>query len=261
MSIVDLVERVRLGVAQVMIERNRQFIGAGTAFLIEGGLITNSHCLPEHDDDVVAIRFDDHPPTDHPPIRLRLGDLEIPVRSPDYERDYAYIKCDEAELQDRYVFDFGVSTDIAVPEEVLFLGFPFGGTHLTAHLGHVSSVHKSGVARVIQIDGSVNGGNSGGPLIDLKTGKVVGVVSRAHKGFAIKQFDRLLEALRHNKSALLAPRGARVQIGGVDPVQALGKSFAAMEQIALDLRKSANVGIGYAFSSDALREDIAMLRA
>jgi len=260
MSAVDLVEHVRSGVAQIMIERDRGFIGAGTAFLTEGGLITNSHCLPERNDDVVAIRFDDHLPTD-PPIRLRLGNLVIRARSPDVEHDYAYIECDEPELQDRYAFDFGDSVDVAVCEEVMFLGFPFGGTHLTTHLGHVSSIHKSGEATVIQIDGSVNGGNSGGPLLSLKTGKVIGVVSRAHKGFAIEQFDRLLDAIRHNRDALLAARGAMIRIGRVDPVQALGKSFAAMEQISLDLRRSANVGIGYAFSSNALRDDIAGLRA
>ena len=133
---------------------------------------------------------------------------------------------------------------------------------MTSHLGYVSSIHKNSVGvEIIQIDGSVNGGNSGGPLLDLKSGKVVGIVTRAVKGFIIEEFDRLLEALQHNSQALQSTRKARMILGGIDPLKAIGKSFAAMEVLARDLRRSTNVGIGYAYSSNYVRDQINNIRS
>jgi hypothetical protein len=48
----------------------------------------------------------------------------------------------------------------------------------------------------------VNSGNSGGPLIDLKTGKVAGIITRAETGLLREQFDRLLQALKDNQRIL-----------------------------------------------------------
>lgn len=112
----QIYDEARSRVLQIMVERNRDLIGAGTAFLVEGGFVTNSHCLPEDPDAFVALRFADQPPTE-PAIRLRCGDLQIPVRSPDYEHDFAFIQCDEAELRNRHQFSFGDLSSVAVCDE------------------------------------------------------------------------------------------------------------------------------------------------
>jgi len=126
---------------------------------------------------------------------------------------------------------------------------------LTAHLGHVSSIHERNGTKVLQIDGSINGGNSGGPLVN-EDGNVIGVVTRAVTGLIEEQFERLVNALRHNQEALQGG-GARVLLGGIDPIQALRASQTAMEQIARDLHRSANVGIGYAYSAEYVRDAVA----
>jgi hypothetical protein len=46
-------------------------------------------------------------------------------------------------------------------------------------------------------------------------------------------------------------------IAGLDPVDGLRASQAAMLQIATNLRRSANVGIGYAFGSNHVRDHLA----
>jgi len=255
----EIIEKVHLGVLQIMVERNRDLVGHATGFLVQDGLVTNSHCIRTDVEDVIALRFDDSNET---PIRLELSRCDIAAESPESEQDYAFIRLSEPEFAKRHVFEFADSSALSVGEQILFLGFPFGDPHLTSHLGYVSSIHKDNVGvDIIQIDGSVNGGNSGGPLLDLKSGKVVGIVTRAVKGFITEEFDRLLEALQHNSQALQRSRKARMVLGGIDPLKAIGKSFAAMDILARDLRRSANVGIGYAYSSNYVRDKIKNLRS
>ena len=145
-----------------------------------------------------------------------------------------------------------------VGESAVFLGFPFGMTQLTSHVGFISSIHNRNSVKVIQIDGSVNGGNSGGPLLDIKTGKVAGIVTRSVTGLIEEQFRNLLYALQQNQKALEGAKSV-MRIGSIDPIQAIIASQAAMEQIAKDLHRSANVGIGYAYSAEYIRDAIIKL--
>lgn len=166
----------------------------------------------------------------------------------------------QPEFDGRHIFEFVDTNDsVKIGESTIFLGFPFGMPHLTTHLGFISSVHIWKGINVIQIDGSINGGNSGGPLLDLKTGKVVGIVTRAITGLIEEQFNNLLNALRHNQKILRNVQGA-MSIGGIDPIQAIITSQAAMEQITRDLHRSANVGIGYAYSAEYARDAIQNLQ-
>lgn len=231
---------------------------AGTAFLVEGGLITNSHVLRGAEFDVAVIRFDEM--ADDAGIRLdRLARIaSIGHESPSDQHDVAFLRLREPEFAGRHVFRFGDTAELRVGDEVGFMGYPFQMQHLTCHIAYVSSIHRSGQVNVIQVDGSVNGGNSGGPLIETDEGRVVGIVSRAEVGFLAEQFDRLIQALRNNVEQLEQPRGARIMIGGLDPVDGLRASQRAMLQIAASVRRSANVGIGYAFGSNYIRDQLAL---
>ena len=131
-------------------------------------------------------------------------------------------------------------------------------TQLTAHMGYVSSIHDQRGRELIQIDGSVNGGNSGGPLLSLETGNVLGIITRAVTGIIEEEFNKLILTLRQNQE-ILSKTKSSMSIGGIDPVQGIRASQAAMEQIASNLKRSANVGIGYAFSTNTIREQIESL--
>lgn len=254
MEISKFIKQVRSGVAEIALERNRQALGNGTAFLVKGGLITNSHVIrPPGSIDAFRIRFDDSDEV----IRLAPPDFYslITTESTVNNLDYAYVKINEPELKGRFEFTLGNKSQISVGNEVLFLGYPFGMPQLTAHRGYVSSIHQQNNRDIIQIDGSVNGGNSGGPLIELETGNVIGIITRAVTGIVEKEFDNLISTLRQNQK-ILEQTGAVIQVGGVDPIQGLKASQAAMEQIAKNLKRSANVGIGYAFSIDRVKSDI-----
>jgi len=66
--------------------------------------------------------------------------------------------------------------------EVEVLGYPTGGDSLSVTKGVVSRIEATEYAQcsgshllAIQIDAAINGGNSGGPVVDATTGMVVGV--------------------------------------------------------------------------------------
>lgn len=252
MNTTSYIKEVMSGVIEIALERDHKVLGNGTGFLVEGGLITNSHVIrPKGDIDAFKLRF----PEGGNEIRLLPDDFYAMVASEDPEnsKDYAYIQIDEPELTDRHRFELGSINEVDLGHDLLFLGYPFGMPQLTVHRGFVSSIYQKNGINIIQIDGSVNGGNSGGPLIDLISKNVVGVVTRARKGFVEQEFDNLIQILAKNQE-ILSNSKAVMRVGGVDPIDGLRASMAAMQQIAQNLKRSANVGIGYAFAIDPVKE-------
>lgn len=254
MSEMELIAEVRSGIAQICLEKDRQTLGNGSAFLVPGGIVTNSHVIrPPGQIDAIIIRFED---TDQQIRLLPETFYEAALaESPESDRDYAFIHLSEPEFEGRHRFEFGDLSDISVGKKILFLGFPFGMPQLTAHMGYISSIHEQQGKTIIQVDGSVNGGNSGGPLVNLQSGNVVGIITRAVTGIIEQEFNNLIAALQNNQRILSQTR-ATISVGGIDPIQGLRASQAAMEQIAQNLKRSANVGIGYAFSTNHIRDHI-----
>jgi hypothetical protein len=234
---------------------------------VDGGVVTNSHVLhPNVAYDAILIRPDDLDPNLVASwVQIPIGEYYFRVthESNAEALDYAFIEINDPKFNGRHHFEFSDTDDlVAIGEQVLFIGFPFGMFHLTAHLGYVSSIHTTGAVQVLQIDGSVNGGNSGGPMIDLETGRVAGIITRAHKGIVEESFDELIKALRHNAKTLAdANKMGGLFIAGVNPAEAVEKSFVAMEAIAENIKRSANVGIGFAFSSKHVRDAIKNAKA
>jgi hypothetical protein len=261
MDQIELISNVRSGLLQLSLEINKERRGFGTAFLVEGGIVTNSHNIRKANYDAITLRFADTDPSDQQNyIRLLPETIfnSIVTESLESDKDFVFIKMNEPEFNNRYIFDLTDSTALSVGEKVVFLGFPFGMDFLTAHIGYVSSLHTKNGIDIIQIDGSVNGGNSGGPLLDIKSGKVAGIVTRAVTGFIEQQFNKLLNALAQNQIVLEKAIGV-INLSGIDPIQSIKVSQAAMEQIARNLKRSANVGIGYAYSAKYLKESMSLL--
>lgn len=253
MDHVKCFQECRSGVVQIFLERDHQKIGSGSGFLVSGGIITNSHVIRKTDFDAIAIRFDDSDSADQNSyIRVIINDV-IAAESSENERDYAFLKMEEPEFNGCHIFHFSENETVKVGQMIAFMGYPFEMYNLTCHTGYISSIYEENDVLVYQIDGSVNGGNSGGPLISLDSGDVIGIVTRAQTGLIKEQFDNLINALKLNQQAFSKAKSS-VIFGGFDSRKHFVESQAAMEVIAQNLRRSANVGIGYAFSSDYVRD-------
>lgn len=95
--------------------------------------------------------------------------------------DYAILKIDVDGMK---CLPLGDYHEVEPGDNVLVLGYPFAVSYLCATLGMISAKHRSPShineivnLDMIQVDGSVNMGNSGGPLVGLDSSSVVGIVS------------------------------------------------------------------------------------
>ena len=250
-EISEIISETASGVVRLAFFKDREQVGNGSVFLSNHLVITNSHVTrPIGSFDAIKITFGDQDLHPVNPIRYLPSDFYATIisESPEAELDYAILKIDEPELKGRFQFDVVPGKDVKVGEQVLFFGFPFGSQHLTSHIGYISAkFHLEGSYR-LQIDGSINPGNSGGPLIQLKSGKAIAIVTQTQTGLE-KDFDQLVELIKKNVEVLGKAKGG-VTISGIDPHQATQATMIALGRIAQNLKRTANVGIGYAFCAE-----------
>lgn len=159
-------------------------------------------------------------------------------------------------------FNFKLSEKIYneeyVGKRVAFLGYSFDQFNLSVHTGIISSVYNRGmVENIIQIDGSVNSGNSGGPLIDLETSEVIGIISRKENALNFS-FKKTKEFCKKNIEFITNGIKSNTQFsnGGINPAEGIlschKQTLTFMEQF----ERSVNVGIGYAFPILTAKKDL-----
>tara|TARA_B100000686_G_scaffold355307_1_gene472400 strand:+ start:16688 stop:17983 length:1296 start_codon:yes stop_codon:yes gene_type:complete len=144
--------------------RERQFNSLGSGVIIDskkGYVITNSHVIENADEINVTLRDG--------------RSFEAKLIGADPEADIAVI---ELPISDLVGIDIGDSDDLRVGDFVVAIGNPFGlGQTVTS--GIVSAKGRSGLGiegyeDFIQTDASINQGNSGGALVNLR-GQLIGI--------------------------------------------------------------------------------------
>lgn len=168
--------------------------------------------------------------------------------------DYAILKIVDPERRFNYL-EVGDYSKIQVGDDVIFAGFPLSRPNLIVQRGMVSAkypdyaegqkeidkqIKVNALADLLMVDGSINRGNSGGPVVDVKTGKVVGVVNTKYMGITPK-----LEELR---KLIKEKKGVSIVLGGVDPKEGLLELINVIDT-------SMNVGLGGAVSIEYLKKD------
>ena len=142
-----------------------------TGFLVDkqrGWILTNAH-VASRSPTTLSVSFKGQPYVKAKRIFVdRLTDvavLEIASTAIPASADEAALQCSE---QPR------IGTPVAI------FGHP-GDLSYTATRGIISSIPWIFPTEVIQSDAVVNGGNSGGPMISLDTGKIVGVAAATYR--------------------------------------------------------------------------------
>jgi hypothetical protein len=253
----ELIKQIRPSIIRLSLFKNTKQVGSGTGLLAGGFLVTCSHVLRKYPFDAIEITFGDQNLNPITPIKYTSEFIlnSIANESPESEHDFAIIRFGEPELKDRRHLELRTFKAETVGEQVLFFGFPFGMQHLTTHIGYISADFWRNRTHVFQIDGSINPGNSGGPLIDIASGSVIGIVTRTETGLE-KDFDQLVEAVKNNIAVIESSRqtGTRVITAGIDTVEATQVTLRILSKLSLNIKRSANVGIGFSFSSEHILE-------
>lgn len=145
--------------------------GSGTGFLIDkkrGWIVTNAHVSTRSPssikvsfkgaDKVVARRIHVDPFIDV--AVLQIDPAEVPAAAKEAQLD-----CNQNSQSGSSVFAYG---------------HPWG-LSFTASRGIVSGMSWFYPSHLIQTDAAINSGNSGGPLINIATGKIIGINSSTYK--------------------------------------------------------------------------------
>ena len=143
-------------------QRRTQSLGSGVIIDSESGYVVTNHHVIENADQ----------------IRVRLDDgrsYDAKVVGADPEADVAVIQIPAQSLK---AIKLGDSDSLRVGDFVVAIGNPFGLSQ-TATSGIVSALGRSGLGiegyeDFIQTDASINQGNSGGALVNLR-GELIGV--------------------------------------------------------------------------------------
>jgi S1-C subfamily serine protease len=250
------VEIVRSGVFHVIyLNGSDNRIGSGTGFMSKGCLITNGHVFDCPPGTTSVLLRQDNRVSANKGFRIAREEFEKRriIASPESEYDYAVLQMPELMKYHPHQFEITDPLKKRIGETVAFLGYPLDLTNLACHAGIISSFYTRNNTDVIQVDASVNPGNSGGPLFDPETGKIFGIITRRATGLT-KTFNELRTVIRNNVGILQAS-GEVMRVGGFSLIQS---TIASQNQmlIALDeIERSANVGIGYAFSCKHLLEE------
>jgi S1-C subfamily serine protease len=235
--------------------------GSGFIAAKDGYIITNFH--------VVGLLSID--PTSKTPvitysknIRVKLSsgetlDAKVAVEAQDLRPivyDYCILKVSKDNL---IPFEMGEFDDVEEGSNVYFCGYPFGKDFHTVHKGMISSKHIKNTSyelnnrtveyKLLQIDGSVNKGNSGGPLISYDSDKVIGIVSMREGGITqgLKSVSDFIKEQQKKAS------GGSVFLGGVNPVPVLKELIDVLDSYI-------SVGIGFAISIEYAREHLSQLK-
>ncbi len=142
-------------------KRRAQSLGSGFIIDKTGYVITNNHVI-DNAEKIMVILYDD-------------TSFEATVVGKDPKTDVALLKIDPKNKKLKAV-KFGDSNELRVGDWVMAIGNPFGfGGTVTAGIVSARGRNLSGsYDDYIQTDASINRGNSGGPLFDMK-GNVVGI--------------------------------------------------------------------------------------
>jgi serine protease Do len=142
-------------------KRKAQSLGSGFIIDETGYVITNNHVI-DNAEKIMVILYDD-------------TSFEATVVGKDPKTDVALLKIDPKKTKLTAV-NFGDSNNLRVGDWVMAIGNPFGfGGTVTAGIVSARGRNLSGsYDDYIQTDASINRGNSGGPLFDMK-GNVVGI--------------------------------------------------------------------------------------
>jgi len=156
--------------------------------------------------------------------------------------DLAILSANETETS-----ELGDSRILEIGDQIMFAGYPAGVLGPSLFSGIISA-HGEGLiqhpaCRVLQINGMINLGNSGGPVLPVGSRKVVGVITAKFVPL-VREIDKLRDILRQ-----IPQFPSAVGIGVVDFSKFVNLTMRALLTVSGSLRLI-QVGIGYAVPID-----------
>lgn len=208
--------------------------GSGFSFRDETTIVTNHHVIENfflHNTPIYAVTENGE--------KLNVC---LESYSDKSKFDFAILKLIDPLPPGRRILQPDESGDIFRGRKVMFAGFPHGIHDLLIHEAIISGPLET---HAFYLDGSVNGGNSGGPIIDAETGLVVGVVTQRRflGGNDLKELEQpiseLITYFREMKGT-----GVIMNINFSEFTYFIANSIGAIKD-ALSVNANTGIGIGF----------------
>lgn len=237
--------RSRPGICQLVYEApDGRTRSTGTGFLFKGRLVTCSHVAHgATTDGKVRIKFGAFGSSE---IILRVEEMaaRLIAHSPRDKKDLAVYDASFFSKAGELSFEVPQVRPVRVFDEVAVLGYPFGDPELTGHHARIARIWQSDGVEMMQLEGSINVGNSGGPVLTLQEGTVIGVVVRKQPGLS-SAFEQMRLSMIDEMKDLSSqewegtPKSLR---------DSLVRTQNAIVVLSDELLRSSNTGIAYAVS-------------
>lgn len=218
---------------------NATAVSSGSGFVVNsaGYIITNSHVLIRTEPENNFVQFSDG---------TRRQVERIVER--DASHDYAILKIEDEEYCPVELGDF---SDCQEGDEVFFCGYPLFSAHHVIHKGIISSKFNDGINEKIQLDASVNSGNSGGPLFSINE-KVIGIITEKAGGID-KEMSDISDFVLRAPTIFTTNWTVNGRTVALDPTKQLAKVVKIIHDYT-------NVGIGYAYSISYVKTALRRLK-
>ena len=216
-------------------------LGTGFHFMDQRFVLTNYHVVSQSINDgttPVLGRTEDG----------RIYDFSIVDYSDDSHDDFALLECKN---------DIGSGREILLPKiinpiekgtEILFSGYPHGIPHLLVNRGIVSGTLNE---HSFYLDGIVNGGNSGGPIIDISDFSLIGIVTQ-RRFLGGNELHNMGEEVHHLLGQInQMKQGISVQFGPVNLGSFMSVVSRSIELCNIVIQQNSNTGIGIGFTIEA----------
>ena len=183
--LIELCNNLNECICRIFVLENGNYVPSGTGFFIneDGIVITCNHviCNSSLEEGRLAFTYNNNIRVEKNGINYRVNIVhDINDEDPIF-MDYAILEITGGGFQALPISHFD---EIQVGNEILFGGYPFGRNYPYFTKGLISAKHPkpSRLNQLVQIntialDANVNPGNSGGPLYDISSGGIAGIIS------------------------------------------------------------------------------------
>ena len=220
--------------------------GSGFSFLRDDIVVTNCHV-------VMPLLDVANKKTLGPAILVTESGqrLQAQIKKVDINDDFAVMQLSESLPAGRVVLQPATDFIPTRGMRLIFAGYPHGYEELLTSEAILSAPLDAGK---FAIDGMVNGGNSGGPIIDAESGLVIGLITRRRYPGGEKAEQLQEEASQLRAYLEQASQNMSVAIMGVDFGE-LADMFGRSLQVITELMNhNANPGIGIGYPISPVTE-------
>jgi hypothetical protein len=168
--------------------------------------------------------------------------------------NFVFIKIDFEEFSSIPSLALSDETGFEIGQLTATLGYQLNQENLALKRGMISSLCSCEGHQYIQVDTSIKVGNAGGPLINVETGKVIGIIGS--KLTEISKSYRNLKEIMNKNIKLLNQYQGKYNFEDIDPFQVLIANQNQIKYIIKEIYKIADAGVGYAISAQLIRNFI-----